>query len=229
MADIEFETKKEKIKKVYEKLAKVLQTEEIVLVGGSAMLLTADHERKLNDLDVAVPPKALVNVPATLAHEMGFEMLMDGSKLMTLTDAETGLEAEVSAKNCGNLNAKLGLPKYTDEKPTILGLDLWKVISDSVIVDGIRTPSPFHQVLMKYNLWRFRGNGEVLGQKDAEDIRKLLAFYYKGSLGLFYNSFNDRDLANCSIDAKQFKLDVGLISNPASERNMAEQMKNSKA
>jgi hypothetical protein len=82
---------------------------------------------------------------------------------------------------------------------------------------------------MKYNLWRFRGDGKISGQKDAEDIKKLLAFYYKGSLSMFYNSFNDRDLVNSNVDAKQFKLDMELISGIASERDMAGQMENNKA
>ncbi len=70
-----------------------------------------------------------------------------------------------------------------------LGLDMYRVLNDSTIVEinGIKicVPSSLDQIIMKYTLWRSRGEGKTEGQKDADDIKKLVAFYYKNVENLF--------------------------------------------
>ncbi len=117
------------------------------------------------------------------------------------------MEVEVSAKAFSNLNRSLGLSPYTEESPTILGLPLDYVIENGIFVDvdgtKIRIPKPLHQIIMKYNLWLFRSEGKIEGQKDAEDIVKLIRFYYKNA-----DEFLSKEKDNIKTDCKARNSDV---------------------
>ncbi|MDE1833532.1 MAG: hypothetical protein KGH58_03890 [Candidatus Micrarchaeota archaeon] len=169
---------------IYGRLVRVFGTQEILLVGGSAMILTSEPGRQLKDIDLAVEPARLYGIPRELAEQEGFRPGFDGSRLIELEDMATGIEVEASSKSCGNLNSKLGIPPYTEQRPTIIGLPLIDVISraERIELNGARMciPSREDQVLMKYNLWKFRGEGRTRMQKDADDISKIVRFYYRG-------------------------------------------------
>ena len=170
------------IASMYGRTARVLKTDGMVMVGGSALKLSCDPDRPINDLDIAVMPSALDNVSRKAVEENGFTGEFDGKRLVLLTDKKTGVEVEVSSKNCGALNKTIGLPLYDRKNPTILGLNLASVIDegDDAMVYGtrIRIPNPMSQLMMKYNLWLYRGEGKVVGQKDAQDIINIVKAFF---------------------------------------------------
>jgi hypothetical protein len=171
------------LENIYPKLVDVFGAENIILVGGAAMKLSCDPERQLLDTDVAVFPSKLRGVERKKLDNLGLNGVYDSDKLITVIDKETETEREVSSQDCGNMNNVLGLPPYTEENPTILGLNLRDVINEGQWCnfkgEKMKIPNPVHNLIMKYNLWLFRGRGEVEEQKDAKDINKIVKYYFK--------------------------------------------------
>lgn len=171
------------LENIYPKLVEIFGADNMILVGGAAMKLSCDPERQLRDIDVAVFPSKLRGVGKEKLNGLELDGVYDNDKLITVTDRETGTEIEVSSQSCGNMNNVLGLPPYTEENPTILGLNLRDVINkgqwSEFKGEKMRIPNSLHSLIMKYNLWLFRGKGAVGEQKDAQDINKLVSYYFK--------------------------------------------------
>ena len=190
-------------------------TDEIILIGGAAIKLSSDPSRKIHDIDATLYPKKLYGLDNQQIEELGFKPLKEGDKLISLIDKKTGIEIEVSAKLCQMLNRALGIKSFNEENPTVLGLDLSEVIHDSKIVKvgdiKIRVPSGLDQILMKYNLWLFRGEGKTENQKDAEDIKKLVAFYYKDIKNLLTEEKEQIQQKCKAKNVNEFQKDMELI------------------
>ncbi len=173
----------ELIANIYKRLEVLFGTDEIMLLGGAAIKISSNPSRHINDIDVALFPKKLYGIDSRLIEELGFQSVKRGYKLTSLIDKKSGIKIEVSAKSYQKLNKSLGIKNFNGKNPTILGLGLREVIQDSKVIKVgdviIHIPSGLDQILMKYNLWLLRGEGKTKNQKDAEDIRKLVAFYYK--------------------------------------------------
>jgi len=203
-----------KIVDVYGRLQLVLGTDRIVVVGGCAMKLTCDPERPLHDIDLAVSPKFLYGVQEDLLADNGFSAEYEDGKLLVVMDKATNIEVEVSSKTCGNLNNKLGIPPYTESNPTVLGVNLNSVIDEGIFIDvygkKIRVPNHVQQLVMKYNLWLFRGNGQIYGQKDAEDIRKIINAYYLEDGELMRNAHSISSICK-SRDSNTIMKDINMI------------------
>jgi predicted nucleotidyltransferase len=177
--------KKIMISSIYARLVLLFGTREILLIGGTSMILAFDDDRKLNDIDAIIDLNMLDKFTIKdegRIKEFNFGSMFKDNKLIMLTDIESGIEIEVRAITCGALNKTLDLPPYTDMEPTAMGLLISDILRNANEVNinhvVIKIPDPVYQILMKYNLWRFRGKGEMKDQKDANDIRKLVNFYY---------------------------------------------------
>lgn len=201
---------------IYFRLGKALGTDRMVVVGGSAMKLTCDPDRPSNDIDLALPPRLLAGISQARLVAYGFTGYYEDSRLLVALDKESGIEVEVSSKNCGNLNQKIGLPRYSEESPTVLGISIDAVIDGGRLINvngiGVRVPQPLHQLIMKYNLWLFRGDGKLKDQKDANDIRKIVRFYY-GDTGKLASHADEigRSCRARGIDV--FMIDIKAINN----------------
>lgn len=166
---------------IYSRLKETFKSDDLILIGGTVLLLTCDPNRKFGDLDVLVPLDKVENLSERDAAANGFDVGMEDGETSTLTDKKTKFEIEVTGKTCKNLNKIIGVPLPTRDNPTAMGLPVKDITNNAIAINVngtlIKIPNRAQQILMKFNLWRFRGKQQI-EQKDADDIRRLIKFYY---------------------------------------------------
>lgn len=197
----------ELIRDIYSRVIKVFKTNKIIVIGGAAAKLTCDFTRPVKDIDIVIPPVYLYNVSESRIIKNYFNGIFEGNKLEILIDNNTRVEIECTSKHCGNLNKTIGLPAYTENNPTVLGINLNNVLKKSYFINingtKIRVSAPVHQIIMKYNLWLFRGKEQYTNQKDANDIKKLIKTFYPN-----INIFLEKEAAEIKLSnmAKPFNI-----------------------
>lgn len=180
---------------IYSRITKLSGNEPILLLGGASIAVLFQKDRKINDIDAYWHNKTkFAEISKEEFEKNGFDPHYTNGKLDSLIDKASLIEVDFTTKPeyenvtrdkimkmCDG-NVKLG-------EVTLIGVDVSEIMENSMLVkignSTIRVPSILDTLLMKYNLWIYRGEGKTEGQKDAADIKTVIEKGLSNSLADF--------------------------------------------
>jgi hypothetical protein len=164
---------------IYERLSSVFGDSATIIGGRAVNLLCFHSKRNTNDIDVVIDPsvftKNLLRQPS--AYNDIRERLLDSGFIV---DSSKGPLSNVVDKESG-----ICVDVYFSRD--VSGIPINDIIKGSLEMNlhagskaaKVRVASPFHMIMMKYNVFLSDGNGRGSREgKDGDDIKNIIQNHY---------------------------------------------------
>lgn len=194
---------------------------EDAVVFSGAFVSLIHPARGFTDIDMIISRRELTldcNLKGKIELN-GFEIVKtDEGRVHTIQDVRTGVKVEIENGSIRSAEGRVmkqeeicKLLRCKEDADTVLGFSRSRIIEDAVsigivIEDGsrwkIKVAHPFHQIALKYNLYRIRG-----GEHDLMDIRNIIESNY-GSFKCFVSTSRGMIDQNVEFLGQSFERDL---------------------